>query len=159
LSFGPHPQIGVAAIHASFEIYYNAAATDRRVLFRKLGAAPAPPLALGAMRAALTNAQYTRVNRVTGPYTLAASDAFNAVEYDSTVNGAITVPPSASVPIDQGMSFEVVPVNTGSVTLVPGTGVNLQTAGSLVSRGRYAPLWLRKRFSGTDDWLVTGDSA
>jgi hypothetical protein len=95
------------------------------------------------------------VNAQTANYTLVLADASKAVEVTSASSTTVTVPPNSSVAFPVGTIIEVVRLGTGSVTLLAGSGVTLNTASSLICRVQYSVLTLRKRAS--DTWLVAGD--
>ena len=95
------------------------------------------------------------VNAQTANYTLVLADASKAVEVTSASSTTVTVPPNSSVAFPVGTIIEVVRLGTGSVTLLAGSGVTLNTASSLICRVQYSVLTLRKRAS--DTWLVAED--
>jgi len=98
------------------------------------------------------------VSARTGSYTLALSDASEAVEITSASATTVTVPPNTSVAFPVGTVIEVARLGAGTVTIAAGSGVTLQSAdGDLGLRVQYSVLSLRKR--ATDTWLVAGDLA
>lgn len=101
---------------------------------------------------------YQVPNVQTGNYTLALSDANNAVEINSGSNLTVTVPTEANVPFPYGTIIEVGRFGAGTVTLAAAGGVTLRSPGALLAlRAQYSTLTLRKR--GTDEWWVAGDLA
>ena len=94
-------------------------------------------------------------NVQTDDYTLTLADAGQAVEIDSTDPENVTVPPESAVDFPVGTIIEVAQVGVGQVTIVEGAGVDVRTAETLVLRGQWSTVSLRKRDS--DDWLLVGD--
>lgn len=94
-------------------------------------------------------------NVQTGSYTLTAADAGKAVEIDSTGPEDVTVPDNATVPFPIGTIVEVAQVGAGQVTIVEDAGVDVRTTQTLVLRGQWSTVSLRKR--DTDEWLLVGD--
>ena len=94
-------------------------------------------------------------NVQTDSYTLTAADAGRAVEIDSTDPEDVTVPPESAVDFPVGTIIEVAQVGTGQVTIVEDTGVDVRTPETLVLRGQWSTVSLRKRDS--DEWLLVGD--
>lgn len=95
-------------------------------------------------------------NSQSAAYTLALTDAFKVVEYNSASAGNITVPPNSTVAFPIGTMLYVVQKGAGKPTLVQGAGVTLQFASSLTTRAQYSILSLYK--SATDTWVVGGDA-
>jgi len=94
----------------------------------------------------------------TAAYTLALTDAGSAVEVTSASAVSVTVPPNSSVAFPVGTVIEVAQLGTGQVTIAPGSGVTINSPGSLTkTRTQYSSASLRKR--GTDAWLLVGDLA
>lgn len=107
--------------------------------------------------AALAAAQLVPINSQAGSsYTLVLGDAGKTVLTSSSSSVTVTVPPNASVAFPTGTILAVGQVGTGQVTLVAGGGVTLNTPNTLLTRARYSTLGLLK--TGTDTWLVSGDS-
>ena len=97
------------------------------------------------------------VSAQAGAYTLALTDAGAAVELTAATSVAVTVPPNSSVAFPVGTVVEILQYGAGQVTVVAGAGVTIRTAGSLAARTQYSALSLRKR--GTDEWVLSGDTA
>lgn len=95
-------------------------------------------------------------NTQTASYTLALTDAGQAVEVNSASAATVTVPPNSSVAFPVDTVLEVAGIGTGAVTLVAGSGVTLRTpTGTLQLRGQYSTVGLRQR--AVNDWILTGD--
>lgn len=86
-------------------------------------------------------------------YTLLAANEGYAHEFDSVSNGTWTVPTG----LPDGAVYELVPVNTGTLTLVAGAGMTLLTASTLQARARYSTIAVRIRSSTSA--IVAGDLA
>ena len=95
------------------------------------------------------------VNVRTDDYTLTAGDAGNAVEMDVGVANTVTVPPESAVNFPVGTVIEIAQAGVGQTTVVEGLGVDVHTAQTLVLRGQWSAVSLRKR--DADDWLLVGD--
>ena len=93
----------------------------------------------------------------TTSYTLAASDAGKAVEFNAGSAVTCTVPPNSSVAFPVGTIIEVAALGAGQVTLTPGSGVTLRSASGLKLRTQYSVSAIRKR--ATDEWVCAGDLA
>lgn len=104
----------------------------------------------------ITTAQYVPFNPQTTSYTLVLGDAGKAVLVNAGTGTNVTVPPSSSVAYPVGTVIQVAQMGTGQVTLVPGSGVTLNTANTLKTRARYSELGIMN--IATDVWLVGGDS-
>lgn len=104
----------------------------------------------------LAAAQRVLVNSQTDNYTLALSDATNAVEMNKATSISVTVPPNSSVAFPVGSVIEVAQVGAGQVSIVAGTNVTVNPSGTK-TRAQWSTLVLRKR--ATDSWLVGGDAA
>ncbi len=94
-------------------------------------------------------------NAKTANYTLILADARKAVEMDVASANTVTVPPNSSVAFPIGTVVEVVQVGAGQTSIVEGSGVTVDTPGTLGLAGQWSTVWLRKR--ATDGWLVSGD--
>ena len=67
-----------------------------------------------------------------------------------------TVPPNSTTAFAVGSVIHVAQMGTGQVTISPGSGVTLNSAGgALKTRGQYSVLSIEK--TDTNTWLVYGD--
>jgi hypothetical protein len=89
-------------------------------------------------------------------YTLVLTDMFKVIETTSSSSVSITVPPNSSVAFPVGTVVEIVQLGTGVVTVVQGSGVTINTPGTLVFRAQYSSVAIRKRAS--DTWVLAGDT-
>jgi hypothetical protein len=89
-------------------------------------------------------------------YTLVLGDMFKVIETTSSSSVSVTVPPNSSVAFPVGTVVEVAQLGTGVVTVVQGSGVTINTPGTLVLRAQYSNVVLRKRAS--DTWVLAGDT-
>lgn len=93
---------------------------------------------------------------VTDTHTLALADNGKAVEVTSATPVDVTVPPNVSVAFPVGTVIEVYQLGAGQVSIVAGSGVTVESRGSLTDlSGQYAVASLRKR--ATDVWVLAGD--
>lgn len=98
------------------------------------------------------------VNTQATAYTLVLADQSKAVEVTSVTAVALTVPPNTTAAFPIGTMIEVAQMGAGQVTITPGAGVTVNSAGGLLkTRAQYSALSLRKR--GTNLWLLVGDAA
>jgi hypothetical protein len=118
---------------------------------------PITAVALEDMETRVTNyADTITANTQTGNYTLVLADRGKVVEMDSASATTVTVPPNSSVAFPTGALVEVYRHNTGTVTLVAGSGVTLRSPGGLLGvSAQYDTVALRKR--ATDEWVVSGN--
>lgn len=99
---------------------------------------------------------YLKSNSQSASYTLAASDLNKIIEVTAASSASIIVPPNSSTELKNGFSVDIIQIGTGAVTIVPGSGVTLQSKdGFLTLSGQYAAASLYKR--STDTWAVIGD--
>lgn len=105
---------------------------------------------------ALPTGATVALNSQTANYTLVLTDQGKAVEMSSTSARTVTVPPNSSVAFPVGTVIEIARINTGSVTVVAGAGVTINSPSTLVLRARYSSVSIRK--SATDTWLLAGDT-
>lgn len=98
------------------------------------------------------------INARTASYTLALSDEGRAVEVTASGATTVTVPSNSSVAFAVGTVIEIAQIGTGSVSIAPGSGVTIQSAGgALTTRAQFSAVSLRKR--STNTWLLVGDTA
>jgi len=95
---------------------------------------------------------------VTSSTTLVLGDSSNAVEYNSSSAGNITIPPNSSVNFDLGAQMIIRGIGTGVVSIVAGSGVTLQAEGGLVTTAaQYGAMTIYQ--SSLDVWAVIGGKA
>jgi citrate lyase gamma subunit len=87
---------------------------------------------------------------------LSLGDANMEMEMNSASPQTLTVPPNSSVAFLEGTEIEVIQIGAGSVAIVAGAGVTINTKSSLVLNGQYASAILKKRAVNT--WTLTGDT-
>lgn len=92
------------------------------------------------------------VTAVGSNYDLVLGDAFKVVEYTSSSNYTVTVPPNSSVPFPTGTIVNVYRGGSGTVAVAAGAGVTVRNAGSIAYQ--YGEVSLRKR--DTDEWVLSG---
>lgn len=96
-------------------------------------------------------------NPRTASYTLILADASKIVEMNVGTANTLTVPPNSSVPFPIGTIIGVDQIGAGQTTIVPGSGVTIRSAGSLMKlKEQYSSVTLRKR--ATDEWVLVGDT-
>lgn len=94
-------------------------------------------------------------SQTTTGYTLVLADANRMVELNNTGSITVTVPPEASVNYPIGTSITLLQINTGQVTVTPGSGVTLNFTPGSSLRARWSPATLIKR--GSNLWVLAGD--
>lgn len=90
----------------------------------------------------------------TANYTLVLGDAGTCIEMNSTSARTITIPPNSTVAFPVGTVIEFCNINTGTLTIVQGAGVTVNTPATLALDGQYATAVIRKR--ATDTWVLDG---
>lgn len=109
--------------------------------------------ALATLGAASTTITH---NTQTASYTLVLTDASKMVEQNVASANTLTVPPNSSVAFPTGTVIAWRQYGAGQVTLTPGAGVTIRSAGSrLKSAAQYSEGTLTKRT--TDEWVASGD--
>ncbi len=89
---------------------------------------------------------------------VAATDCGKLLVCNSASAMTLTVQPNATVEIDTENTIVVTQWGAGKVTLAPGSGVTLRSAGGLLStRAQFSQITLIK--TDTNEWLVGGDLA
>jgi hypothetical protein len=97
------------------------------------------------------------VNAQTGTtYTLVLGDANNRVTLSNTSGITVTIPPNSSVAFPVGTGVDLVQLNTGQVTVAPGSGVTLNGTPGLKLRARYSGCSIIQTAANT--WVLVGDS-
>ena len=96
-------------------------------------------------------------NNQTGTtYTLTAPDAGSLVSMSNALSNNLTVPPNAQVAFAVGTEIIVEMGGAGVTSILPGSGVTINSTGSLISiAGQYSAVTLIKR--SADVWLLIGD--
>lgn len=113
--------------------------------------------AWGALTVAAAGAGAPRVASGTTD-TLVAGDEDGIVECTNSSAVTVTIPPNADVAFSVGAFIEIHQAGTGTVTISPGSGVTLQSRGSVFdTAGQYAICGIRKM--ATNTWRLTGDIA
>lgn len=89
-------------------------------------------------------------------YTFDIDDADTYVQLNNAGAITATIPPNSSVAYGVGTTITIEQEGAGTVTIAPGSGVTLNSRGSLLSTaGQYAVATCVK--VDTDTWTVTGD--
>jgi hypothetical protein len=111
-----------------------------------------------AQQNSLATAQI-ELNAITATsYTAALGDDGDLVTLDNAAAITFTIPPNSSVGFGIGTQINIMQLGTGQVTVSPGAGVTLRSAGSrLKTNGQYAVATCCK--IGTDTWVVIGNLA
>lgn len=96
------------------------------------------------------------INAQTGTtYTFVLGDANNVVTFNNSGAQTITVPPNADVAFPAGTIIDIIGRGTGKVTVAPGSGVTIESEGSLLSLyARYSAASLVKIAS--NNWVLIG---
>lgn len=118
----------------------------RRVLLAGDGvaASDAPPLSINAQTGTT--------------YTLALSDRGKIITLSNASAITLTVPPAASVAFPAGTEIALMQVGAGTVTVAPGSGVAINSLGSVVDlAGQYAVATLVQ--TATNTWTLFGGIA
>lgn len=92
-------------------------------------------------------------NQQSGSYTLVLNDSFKMVEMSN--GGSLTVPPSSSVDFEIGTGIDILQTGSSQVTLVPGSGVTINSTPGLKLRTQWSSVTLVKR--AADTWVAIGD--
>jgi len=88
-------------------------------------------------------------------YTLVLADQGKTVEMNHADANTVEVPPNDDVAFPTGTRIDVVQYGAGQTTLVPGSGVTINSAsGNLVIAEQYAGVTLYKR--DTNEWVAIG---
>lgn len=96
------------------------------------------------------------ITEVTADRTLSASDLEGWLRYNSGSNLTLTIPPDGSLTADVNSSVLVSRAGAGSVTLVPGSGVTINSAGGYLSiSSQFGMIEVIKM--GTNLWSVVGN--
>jgi hypothetical protein len=97
------------------------------------------------------------INAQTGTtYTTVLSDDGKLITCDNAATISVTVPPNSSVAYGIGTQLNFAQLGAGTVQLVAGSGVTLNSAGAkLKTDAQYAVCTCVK--TGTDEWFVVGN--
>lgn len=68
---------------------------------------------------------------------------------------SITVPDITSVNFDVGTTIRLAQYGNGQITLIPGSGVTLNTLSTLKTKGKFSVIYLTKQYD--NDWVISGD--
>jgi hypothetical protein len=91
-------------------------------------------------------------------YTPTLTDANDYIVVTNSSPITLTIPPDSSVAYDVGTTLTIEQGGTGTITVSPGSGVTINSRGSLLSlNGLYAVATCVK--TATDTWTLTGDLA
>lgn len=88
-------------------------------------------------------------------YTIDADDEYSVVRFTNTGNVSVTVPANADDALPIGYTCHLHYEGTGTLTVVEGTGVTVNSSKSLLTAAQYSALSLIKVAS--DQWLLVGD--
>ena len=89
-------------------------------------------------------------------YTFVLTDANNTlVTLSNTAAITLTVPPNSSVAYPVGAILQFAQINTGQVTVAPGSGVTINYTPGLKARAQWSAATLIQ--TATNTWLLTGD--
>ena len=99
---------------------------------------------------------YTTLLPKIASYEPALDDAGKTITFDSTSPTTITIPPNSSKAFPLGTRFDVIRMNTGAVTFVQGSGVNILSKNS---NKNIASRWSGATIVKTDTntWVLIGD--
>jgi hypothetical protein len=136
---------------------------EARIIGRAAAAGTGVPTSLTAtqLKAILDTvfsfaSQGLTINTQTANYTLVLGDGINTiVEMNSASTRTVTVPPNSDVAFPVGTQIPLTRYGAGSLTVVAGSGVTINTASTLVLRSQYSMASLYKR--GTNEWVIAGD--
>jgi len=94
----------------------------------------------------------------TTTYTTVLGDDGKLVTLDNASAITVTIPPNGTVAYGIGTQINLMQLGAGQVTIAPGAGVTLRSAGNkLKSFAQYAVVTCCK--IGTDTWVVIGNLA
>lgn len=88
-------------------------------------------------------------------YTLVLADAEKCVDVNSADARTITVPPNSSAAFPVGTRIDLGRTGVGTVEIVAGAGVTIQTGPGRFLRAQHSTAFLQKR--STDTWRLAGD--
>ena len=97
------------------------------------------------------------INTQTGSYTLVLGDANKTIEMNVASTNYLTIPANASVALPISTVINVTQYGAGQTTIVPDTGVTINSRNGLKLAGQHALATLYKR--GTNEWQLGGDTA
>lgn len=95
------------------------------------------------------------INSQSASYTLTLADDGDLVEIISSTSASVTVPPNSSTAFPIGTTVTVLQAGSGQITIVPDSGVTVNSTPGLKTRAQWSVVTLIKR--GSDTWLATGD--
>jgi hypothetical protein len=106
----------------------------------------------------ILNAAQLEINAQSGTtYTFALADAGKLVTFSNTNAISLTVPTNTNVAFPIGTQINIAQINIGRVTIAGDTGVTVNSSLGLKTRTQYSVITCVK--TGTDTWLITGDSS
>lgn len=89
-------------------------------------------------------------------YTLVLSDQSKLIEYNSSIEGSISVPTNATVPFPIGTYIVILRTNTGICTISADSGVTINATPGTTLRTQWSMATLIKR--ATNTWVLAGDT-
>lgn len=95
------------------------------------------------------------INSKSTSYTLVLSDDGDFLEFTNSTSASVTVPTNLSVEFPIGTVITILQAGTGQLTIVPASGVTVNSTPGLKTRAQWSVVTLIKR--GTNTWLATGD--
>ena len=98
---------------------------------------------------------HTGTTAQTSSYTLALTDDSKIIEISSPTAVNLTVPLNSSVAFPVGTSITILQTGAGQITVVPVSGVIVNSTPGLKIRTQWAAATLLKR--ATDTWVLMGD--
>lgn len=88
-------------------------------------------------------------------FTLTLAHASQIVEVNSASAVSVTVPPDSSLNFPVGYPVDIVAAGTGVVTITPGSGVTIRSAGGLSAvDGQWSAVTLYRR--AANEWVLIG---
>ena len=106
----------------------------------------------------ILNAAQLEINAQTGTtYTFDLTDAGKLVTLSNANPIALTVPTNTSVAFPVGTQINIAQLDVGRVTIAGDSGVTVNSSLGLKTRTQYSVITCIK--TGTDTWLITGDSS
>jgi hypothetical protein len=95
----------------------------------------------------------------TASYTAVLTDANHVIEFNSGVGTTLTIPPDSTTTFAVGVVIGVYRHGTGSLTIAPGAGVTIRSAGGVTGSrtisSQFGEASLRKR--AANDWVLVGN--
>lgn len=119
---------------------------------------PIPTGVYSAVVDRLNGIELPTIKGVTLPYTAVLADMAAIINCNNSSASTVTIPPNSSVAFPISTQLVIRCGGAGTVTVVAGAGVTLQSRGGVLgSAGQFAMITCLK--TGTDIWTVAGDIA